>query len=463
MSHEPGRIQSLAAEELSRRLSRGGMSDQAAEPKGPLFVRLLATLAELEPHDGAGKPLALFVPGRIELLGKHTDYAGGQSMTIAAEQGFCMAARPRNDRWITVVDILSGERTRFEMAPELEPPLGSWANYPMTVARRLARNFPGIARGADVAFASDLPRAAGMSSSSALMVAVFLILAEFNRLYDRDDYRQTIHGQADLASYLATIENGRSFGALQGDLGVGTLGGSEDQTAILCSESHRIGQYSYCPVTLEKRLPVPADCLFAVGVSGVVAEKTGAARGKYNAASRLASTLLSVWRDATGRDDLTLAAALHSATDAVERLQGHLRTHCPAGFEAAALATRLEHFVVENERVIPAAGAALAAGDLIAFGNAVDDSQHATEHLLGNQVPETVWLAAEARRQGALAASAFGAGFGGSVWAMIHRDHAAQFLAAWAAKYQEAFPQHREVSRFFLTGAGPAAFFAELG
>ncbi len=88
----------------------------------------------------------------------------------------------------------------------------------------------------------------------------------------------------------------------------------------------------------------------------------------------------------------------------------------------------------------------------------MDRSQQAAEKLLGNQVPETIFLAASARRLGAAAASAFGAGFGGSVWALVETAGADGFLAAWADQYRAEFPQHAERSHFFITGAGPAAF-----
>ena len=63
--------------------------------------------------------------------------------------------------------------------------MGHWSNYPMTVARRLARNFPGLARGADIAFLSTLPRAAGLSTSSALVTATYLVLDAVNDLSAR--------------------------------------------------------------------------------------------------------------------------------------------------------------------------------------------------------------------------------------------------------------------------------------
>ena len=93
------------------------------------------------------------------------------------------------------------------------------------------------------------------------------------------------------------------------------------------------------------------------------------------------------------------------------------------------------------------------------FGRLVDRSQQLTTTLLGNQVAETVALAKSARQQGAVAASAFGAGFGGSVWALVKRTELTGFLAAWQAEYAAAFPHRR--GDFFATDAGAAAF--ELG
>ena len=285
-----------------------------------------------------------------------------------------------------------------------------------------------------------------------------MVLAETNHLAARDEYWHNIGSKTDLAGYLGTIENGQSFGTLEGDRGVGTFGGSEDHTAILCAEPEHISQYAYCPVEFEKMLPVPAGHVFAVGSSGIAAQKTGAAQEKYNTASRLASALAELWRRETGRDDPHLAASLGSRPDAAEQLQSLLRTADTGEFGRAALVARLEHFMIESGKIIPEAGDALAAGDLRAFGRLVDRSQQAAEQLLGNQVPETVFLAAAARRLGAAAASAFGAGFGGSVWALVEADRADGFLAAWADAYRTDFPQHAPLASFFLTAAGPAAF-----
>ena len=124
----------------------------------------------------------------------------------------------------------------------------------------------------------------------------------------------------------------------------------------------------------------------------MVAEKTGAALEKYNAASRLASALAEIWRRETGRDDPHLAAALGSSPDAAGGCSRCSKPPTPALSIRAALAARLEHFMIESGEIIPEAGDALAGGDLRAFGRLVDRSQQAAERLLGNQVPETALL-----------------------------------------------------------------------
>ena len=112
---------------------------------------------------------------------------------------------------------------------------------------------------------------------------------------------------------------------------------------------------------------------------------------------------------------------------------------------------------IESGDLVPAAGAALEQGDIDRFGDLVDRSQELAARLLGNQIDETSWLAAAARELGACAASAFGAGYGGSVWALVPEGEAKRFLSAWVTGYAQRYPQRAVGSRFFLTGAGRAA------
>jgi len=121
---------------------------------------------------------------------------------------------------------------------------------------------------------------------------------------------------------------------------------------------------------------------------------------------------------------------------------------------------RFEQFFNENACNIPGAVNALARNDLEEFGEWVDRSQADAERHLDNQIPETAELARSARALGAIAASAFGAGFGGSVWAMVHSDTAPEFLKRWKADYHQQFPVRAERSEFFVSAAGaPAVLF----
>jgi galactokinase len=441
--------------EYSHKLIDAGMAPEAAAAKERWFA---ASAAALRAHgvDPAGAT-ALFAPGRVEVLGKHTDYAGGRSLLCAVERGVCLLVAPRRDATIRVIAAQPGETLEFPFSPELEPTVGHWSNYPMTVARRLARNFPDCRGGADIAFASDLPVAAGLSSSSALVVALYLGLAAVNTFEQTAAYRREITDREALASYLGCVENGENFGTLAGDRGVGVFGGSEDQTAILCCRPKRLSRYSFCPVRAEGDVPMPPGHVFVIGDSGVVAEKAGAARDAYNRASVATRVVTRLWNDATGRHDGALADALASAPDAAERLRELLRHAEHAEYPAQVLLDRMEQFNDESTHIIPAAYDALAAGDLSRFGTLVDESQGNVERWLGNQIPETIALQRSARALGAAAASAFGAGFGGSAWALVPEAGAEEFAGEWLARYREAFPAARSGSQTFVTGAGPAA------
>jgi len=438
-----------------RRLSR-----ETAHAKADLFARSASVL--IESGVSANSPaIACFVPGRVEVLGKHTDYAGGHSMVAAVERGFCVVAAAREDPVVRMTDAKDQQKAEFVLASDLTPRNGHWSNYPMTVARRIARNFPGELQGADVAFASDLPPAAGMSSSSAMIVSSFLVLSDVNGLSRREPYVRHIQCREDLAGYLGTVENGQSFGELAGDLGVGTFGGSQDHTAILCAQAGRISQYVYCPVRLQRMIDLSDDHLLAFASSGVFAEKTGRAKDLYNRVSQRASAAMDVWREVTGRDDANFASALRCSPDAADRFRDALRCSQHPEFKPSELLDRFDQFYAECEEIIPAVPERLTRSTMEQFAHLVDRSQSLGTQCLGNQVPETVFLANAARELGAAAASAFGAGFGGSVWALVEASRAETMMAEWSRQYGKAFPQHANGADFFTSRLGPGAFMVD--
>ena len=408
--------------------------------------------AEAAPAHGTA---AWFVPGRVEVLGKHTDYAGGRSLLAAVDRGHTVRAAARPDDLLRVTSTIARETIDVRLTPDGaqldgDHGAGHWSGYVRTVVDRLTANFPGALRGADMVIDSDLPLAAGMSSSSALVVGLSLALMDLGGITDSDALAAEVTDRESLSEYLGTVENGQSYGSLAGHKGVGTFGGSEDHTAMLCGQAGRLLQYAFCPVRREDSTPFPAGKKLVVAVSGVEAQKTGAAMERYNRVSLSAREIIGRWNEATGRDDRTLGDAARSHPEAHDRLRSLV-----TGDEY--LEGRLDQFLAESERLIPAATAALHAGDLAAFGALVDESQRLAESGLGNQVPETIRLQRLARERGADAASAFGAGFGGSVWAMIDADAANTFARYWLDAYASEFPQTGNAATWLVTEPGAAA------
>lgn len=430
------------------------MSEPEAATKGNSLARADSALDDT----GAGeRRWSAWVPGRIEIFGKHTDYAGGRSLLCAVEKGFVVRAAARSDALVRVVDVATGGVHAACLEPSSATTAGeSWGIYVDIVVRRMAANFPGRRSGADIAFLSDLPIAAGMSSSSAMIIAIFLVLARANDLHGSPDFRKEVGSSDDLASFLGCVENGESFGSLRGHEGVGTFGGSEDHVAILSSRAGHLAQYSFAPVRREASHRMPASHLFVVVSSGVPAEKAAGARERYNRLSLMVRYLLDEWNRITGGSDTSLTRAAGSAPDAPARLRALAARECQ-DFDPQSLVRRLDQFLLESFELVPAAGTAFADGAWDALGALTERSQRAAEEWLGNQVPETSALVRSARELGAVAASSFGAGFGGSVWALVPATDAVDFANRWSVRYAEEHPSAATHAEFLVSRAGPGA------
>jgi galactokinase len=414
------------------RLAAAGVSGAALGAAEQLLRQAASAL-------GRAPEYAWWVPGRIEVLGKHTDYAGGRVLNCATDLGLVVCAA-RNE--VQRIRVISG-------ADALDLPLsaaasaqGGWGTYVATVARRLARHFPPLAHGADIAVAANLPPAAGMSSSSAFIIALHLALVAVNRLEGHAGYQQAIRTAEDLVQYLGCHENGAAFRGLGGDAGVGTAGGSQDHAAVMCSHSGRLSDWSFNPLARLATVAWPERLGLHVLVSGVAAEKTAAAQGHYNRIAERARAATAAWNRARGRDDPHLGAAL-AAGGARDLL---------AAMPDDDLRRRAGQFIAESQDIVPGAVAALAEGDLATFAALVARSQRLAESALENQVAETVDLVALAHEQGACAASAFGAGFGGAVWAAFSGE---QGPPAWLAAYRRRHPAHAAAASLHLIHPGP--------
>jgi galactokinase len=271
----------------------------------------------------------------------------------------------------------------------------------------------------------------------------------------REEWRGAIVTPEDLVGYFGCIENGSTFRTLAGVAGVGTEGGSEDHAAILTCRAGALSEYAFAPVRRVGETPMPSGWSFVVASSGVRADKAGTARERFNRASLAARVLLDVWNGLGLGPALSLAAALESRADAADRLHHALQQQgAHESFSADDLARRLAHFVREDARV-PRAAEAFAVADAAALDDLSRASQSDAETLLGNQVPETADLTRAARTCGALAACSFGAGFGGSVWALVPTGDEVAFGDAWMSAYRARHP-HLAAVEWFVAPPAPA-------
>lgn len=371
-----------------------------------------------------------FVPGRIEVFGKHTDYAGGHSLLAAIDRGVTVDLSDA-DAFVVTSEAYPGEEVTLVPGQAADLPAGHWAYYPKVVLDRLTSNF-GELKPVRLAVSSTLALASGMSSSSALVIATLLAVAHHNGLPETELWQDNIHDELELAHYASCVENGYDYGTLTGSAGVGTLGGSEDHTAMLGCLPGELTEFSFIPTVRHSSAKFPADWTFVVAVSGVRAEKSGAVKDQYNYLSSSTKELVERWNDATGREELTLADVLE-VEDGLEVLRGIVADDEP-------LTVRLQAFVNEVYDYIPRAVAALAEGDLETFGHVALESHRNADERLGNQIDETNALVELAMDLGATGASAFGAGFGGSVWALVPTDDAASFAGRWGEAYGSRFP-----------------------
>lgn len=464
LPHRPAAPNSLAAA-----LEAGGLSPSGAREAASGFHGVARTLVEmglspLSPVAGS------FVPGRVELLGKHVDYAGGRSLLVAVEQGFSLLAGALGHQQpgIHVAAAHDGERLLWTGShwggsfPEQPSALGTqarWQVYPKTLLTRLESDFPDIMatarrQGVVVAFASSLPQAAGMSSSSAFLSALFMgILSGL----PNGEGREVLEGfvsREQLAEYLSAVEGGRPTpaGGSAATPGVGTEGGSQDHLAILCARAHEVVQYRFLPPVEEGRAPWPGDWRLMVAYSGVRAEKVAGAKAGYNRLARQARQAGKL-TTRSGR----LGELLPLGPEAWRAASQLARSRTSR--EGEALAARITQFTTESGELVPAALKAVREVDAPQLGQVVGRSQLLAQEVLRNQVPETDFLVQQARALGASAASAFGAGFGGAVWALAPSSQSWGLNEPWRLAYHARFPRRAEESRFLDVCPGPPAFY----
>jgi galactokinase len=349
-------------------------------------------------------------PGRVNLIGEHIDYCGLPVFPMAIQRSVRIAFDARADREVHLANRDSGfTPSTFTLTASIpRAPAGDWANYARAAAQALVQRFPSL-RGIDALVESDLPIAAGLSSSSALVVAMALAILHANGV---------TMAPLELMDLLA-----------RGERYVGTAGGGMDQSIILGAQAGCASRIEFHPLRLTPTA-VPADWRFIVAWSLVHAEKSGAARQAYNERPRQcdeARRLVAARLDL--REDTSYPALLAAAPVAtLLELAGTTLS--------SVLAKRFRHVVTEAARVRQAEAAmARGGGDLAAFGLLLDASHQSLRDDYEVSHPELDQLVELAREAGAAGARLTGAGFGGSIVALCRAGRAAEVLAELEARF----------------------------
>jgi galactokinase len=345
-----------------------------------------------------------FAPGRVNLIGEHTDYNDGLALPFAIAEGVTVRARANAaSRRISTHALDLGEHDELALhAPAMDvrsadpstsaaptvsalpgvPPLGTitntvgWRAFVRGTVAELTRAGI-ILPGADLEISGDLPRGAGLSSSAALEVALALALLELA------DARAAID-RRELARLCSRVER-EWVGARTGLLDqLATLFGAADTALLIDFSDLRIE-----PVPLV----LPHGWQMVVLDSGSRRELAASLYNERRAECARAAELLGV-------------ASLRQA-----RLEDLARLPAP-------LAQRARHVLDENERV-RAAASALRTGDLPAVGPLLDASHASLRDLYETSTPAVEAAVQRLREAGATGARMIGGGFGGSVLGLL--------------------------------------------
>ena len=328
-----------------------------------------------------------WAPGRVNLIGEHTDYSGGLVLPVAIQFGITLEAR-------SLADEISLTSTGFGAAEKLAadgtgPAPQGWARYAQAVAAELAlAGRPPVGLSGSVS--SDLPPGSGLSSSAALEVAVALALCAV-----ADFELEPL--ELALACQRAEL---RAVGVPCGILDQAACVLGRDGAAILLD----------C-ATLEHRLiSVPPEAGLLIVDSGVERSLENTAYGERRAELEHALALVGAGR------------STEVGLGALDGLDGVSRR-------------RLRHVVTENERVRRFA-AALERGDLDAAGQLLGESHASLRDDYEVSIPELDLLVELAERAGARGARLLGGGFGGSVLALVDAGRVDEVAATVSAEYR---------------------------
>lgn len=379
-------------------------------------------------------------PGRVNLIGEHTDYSELPVLPIAIRQSLFVAASPRDDDAVRVASAQfepPAELHRGRRDEELPAP---WHRYLAGALAQVGDLAPGM--GADLLVCGDLPASGGLSSSSALTTGVIAALgAAWGAPFDREDLVRR---------------------AIVAERRVGVETGGMDQAVIVFAEAGNALRIDFKPPS-RRNAAIPAGFAFVVASSGEVAPKGGIARDAYNervVGARIAASMIA---DEVGVDlDAPPTLGQVSDIDVVDILVDGLPERVTAQevahgaqVDVARLVQltsatfdhmtkvpvkRIARHILGEAGRVDLAEQALLAGDLKRFGSLLNESHNSLREDFRCSTPALDRLCAAMRKAGAFGARLTGAGFGGYALAACEPDQVAAVIdSAIAATGGPAF------------------------
>ncbi len=363
---------------------------------------------------GVEPDLLVRAPGRVNLIGEHTDYNDGFVLPIAIDQATVVAAGLADDGNAEVVAADFGmDRDHFALTLPMARGRGEWTDYVRGVAGEMLAEGIAIA-GARMAVAGDVPLGSGLSSSASLEIAVARALAE---LSGADVAPQR------LAQLCQKAEN--EF--------VGCACGIMDQLVSACGMAEHALLID-CRSLERRAVAMPAGVSIIVAHSGVRHSNVG---GEYNQ-----------------RRAQCEAAARHYGVAKLRDVTLEQLEAGRGGLDDVAY-RRARHVVSENARVLSAADA-LAAGDLAALGILMGQSHASMRDDFAITVPAIDWLAEIMGEAvgGDGGARMTGGGFGGCVIAVTRDERVDAVVCAVSDQYRA--PDGKEAEVFVCRASGGA-------
>ena len=365
-----------------------------------------------------GPDVVAIAPGRVNLIGEHTDYNDGFVLPMAIARATVVAARRRDDAVLRACAVNLGREVTLSLDhPLARQPTDPWVDYVLGVLAQW-RTIGHTAPGMDMLIAGDVPIGCGLSSSASLTMAVLRAVEHLSNT-EIDGIEAALLGQR--------VEN-VFLGLSCGIMDPFVIRNAREGHALLLDCRSRA--FEHIPVALE-------GYAFVIANTGVT---RGLTASKYNervAECREAVRTLCTTSGKSGTHlrDFTLDD-LKAAQNAMEPI-----TFC-----------RARHVITENARTIEAA-AALRAGDASAFG-ALMDASHASlrdDYAVSCDELDAVVTIGRAH-PACLGARMTGAGFGGCAVLLVRRDAVEPFTEELLAEYHRAMGIRGEV-----IVSGPAA------